>query len=154
MPDDDSISDQYLLMCDTLKKNGFSHYEISNFSKENIQSRHNLKYWQCEEYLGIGPAAHSFLNGKRFYYPRDLKAFINGNSPIADGDGGDLAERIMLSLRLKSGIKTEILPPAAMDKCRLFEKHGLGIFENDSFFLTNRGMLLSNSIITDILEEF
>ena len=152
LPDDDSICDQYLLMCDTLEKAGFCHYEISNFAKNSFESRHNLKYWNCEEYLGLGPSAHSFLDGKRFYYPRDLKQFIKGNTPIPDGDGGDLNEQIMLALRLKKGIKTDVLSPKAIEKCELFAKNGLGVLKDDIFSLTDQGMLLSNTIITEILE--
>ena len=154
LPDDDGISDQYLYMCEYLENNGFCHYEISNFCKDNKASRHNLKYWKCEEYLGLGPSAHSFLKGKRFFYPRDLKAFIKGNSPTPDGDGGDKTERIMLALRLKDGIKTDILSPNAVKKCELFAKNGLAVLENGIFSLTNNGMLLSNTIICEILEEF
>ena len=152
LPDDDSICDQYLLMCDTLEKAGFCHYEISNFAKNSFESRHNLKYWDCEEYLGLGPSAHSFLNGKRFFYPRDLKQFIKGNTPIPDGDGGDLNEQIMLALRLKKGIKTDILPTKAIKKCELFAQNGLGVLKDDIFSLTDQGMLLSNTIISEILE--
>ena len=153
-PDDDAVSDQYLFMCEYLENKGFCHYEISNFSKGDPQSRHNLKYWKCEEYLGLGPSAHSYLDGKRFYYPRDLKALIKGNTPTPDGDGGSTQEQIMLALRLKDGIKAEALPTAAKEKCEFFAKNGLGIFENDNFSLTNSGMLLSNTIISEILEEF
>ncbi len=152
LPDDDNISDQYLLMCDTLEKCGFSHYEISNFCKDGMMSRHNLKYWKCKEYLGLGPSAHSFLDGNRFYYPRDLKAFIKGNTPINDGVGGDMAEQIMLGIRLEKGVKLSLLSTDAKAKCELFSKNGLGLFKNESFCLTNKGMLLSNTIITEILE--
>ena len=154
LPDDDAVSDQYLFMCEYLESKGFCHYEISNFCKNDMASRHNLKYWQCEEYLGIGPSAHSYFEGKRFYYPRDLKAFINGNLPTPDGNGGDLEEQIMLALRLKDGIKTDILPTNALKKCELFAKNGFGILQNGNFSLTNNGMLLSNTIIREILEEF
>ena len=153
MPDDDAVSDQYLFMCEYLENNGYCHYEISNFCKSNAASRHNLKYWKCEEYLGIGPSAHSFLDGKRFFYPRDLKAFINGNLPTPDGEGGDLSEQIMLALRLKDGIKTDILNERVLKKCELFAKNGLAILENRNFSLTDNGMLLSNTIISEILEE-
>ncbi len=152
LPDDDGVSDQYLFMCEHLENNGFCHYEISNFAKNSFESRHNLKYWQCDEYLGIGPSAHSFLNGKRFFYPRDLKQFIKGNTPIPDGDGGDLGEQIMLSLRLKKGVETDILSPNAIKKCELFAKNGLGVLNGNNFSLTNPGMLLSNTIISEILE--
>ncbi len=152
LPDDDNVSEQYLLMCDTLEKQGFSHYEISNFAKNGFESRHNLKYWECKEYLGLGPSAHSFLDGKRFYYPKDLKAFIKGNKPINDGVGGDIEERLMLALRLKRGVEIDTLSTAAKTKCQLFAKNGLAVLEKGNFQLTNRGMLLSNSIITEILE--
>ena len=154
LPSEDGICDQYLFMCDYLRKHGFSHYEISNFCKDGKKSRHNLKYWQCREYIGIGPSAHSFLDGKRFYYPRDLKGFIKGNSPIFDGFGGDKTEQIMLGLRLDSGIDFDILPPDAQKKCAEFAKRGLGILKDNRFSLTDKGMLLSNAIITEILEDF
>ena len=154
LPDDDLVCDQYLFMCDYLESNGYCHYEISNFCKNEMSSRHNLKYWKCEEYLGLGPSAHSFLDGKRFFYPRDLKAFIKGNAPMPDGNGGDKCEEIMLALRLKDGIRTDNLPTSAKKKCELFAKNGLGILENGIFSLTSNGMLLSNTIISEILEEF
>ncbi len=102
--------------------------------------------------MGIGPSAHSFLNGERFYYPRDLKAFIKGNKPINDGSGGELEEQIMLGLMLKKGVQNELLSTDAVKKCQLFAENGLGIFKTGSYSLTNKGMLLSNSIITEILE--
>ncbi len=150
LPDEDNICDQYLFMCDYLKYHGFSHYEISNFSKNGYESRHNLKYWNCEEYLGLGPSAHSFLDSNRFYYPRDLKAFISGNAPIPDGTGGDQNEKVMLSLRLKSGVE---LKSINQNKAKLFEKAGLGTIKNDNFSLTDQGMLVSNQIITELLEN-
>lgn len=150
LPDEDNTCDQYLFMCDYLKNHGFSHYEISNFSKDGYESRHNLKYWNCEEYLGIGPSAHSFLKGRRFYYPRELKSFIAGNIPIPDGTGGDENEKTMLALRLESGVD---LKKINHNKAYLFEKMGLGTINNDSFSLTDQGMLVSNQIITELLEN-
>ncbi len=150
LPDEDSVCDQYLFMCKYLENKGYSHYEISNFAKPTFESRHNLKYWNCEEYLGIGPSAHSFIDGKRFYYPRNLKAFINGNTPLSDGEGGSEEEKLMLALRLKKGMSIRNLP---QDKAKLFVKNGLAIIENDNFSLTNKGMLVSNQIIMDLLEN-
>lgn len=160
LPSDDETADQYLFMCDFLKSKGYNHYEISNFSKENFESRHNLIYWHGEEYLGIGPAAHSFIDKKRFYYEKDLKGFLNGNKPVFDGCGGDLTEYVMLNLRLKDGIsKTElqkrldgILPDSFFKKCELFKSQKLINTEDDKIFLTDNGMLLSNSIISELLE--
>ncbi len=161
LPDDDEVSKQYLYMSEFLEKNGYSHYEISNFAKKGFESRHNLKYWLLEDYLGIGPSAHSFYEGERFYYPRDIKAFIGGNAHVSDGNGGDIEEYIMLRLRLKEGFKpieTEKrynikIPKGFYDKCKSFEKAGLMEIREDRYSLTNNGFLLSNSIITELLEE-
>ena len=162
LPDGDGAAEQYLFMCGYLEKRGYRHYEISNFCLENYESRHNLKYWNCEEYLGIGPAAHSFLNGRRFYYPRDLKAFINGNEPVYDCTGGDREEYIMLRLRLKEGLlfkayktrfKTEV--PKGLIKAALpLERAGLLKITDNALVLTDLGMIVSNSILTELLENF
>lgn len=160
LPDDDAVSDQYLLMCEYLKEKGYGHYEISNFAKESFESRHNLKYWLGADYLGLGPSAHSFIDNKRFFYPRDLKGFIEGNSPIFDGLGGGEEEFIMLRLRLKSGVNEneyrnkfgKNLTDTFKEKAQLFQKNGLMTIENDRYSLTDSGMLLSNSIITECLE--
>lgn len=160
LPDADKCADQYLFLCDELCKKGFEHYEISNFCRKGYESRHNLKYWHCEEYLGLGPAAHSFLNGKRFYYPRDLKGFMNGNAPLPDGDGGGREEFIMLNLRTNTGIEFEKyrrlfgdLPDGITKAAKRFAAAGLINITNRGISLTDRGMLVSNSIITDFLEE-
>ncbi len=152
LPDEDNVSEQYLFMCDYLENKGYSHYEISNFCKENYESRHNLKYWKAQEYLGIGPSAHSFLSGKRFYYPKDLKKFINSPQTVFDDFGGQEEEKIMLNLRLRDGIDTSLFSEKAKQKCELFSKNGLGILQNNRFCLTDKGMLVSNAIICEILE--
>ncbi len=150
LPSEDEICDQYLFMCEFLENKEFSHYEISNFAKPDFESRHNLKYWNCEEYLGIGPSAHSFLDNKRFFYPRDLKNFIKGSTPLPDGEGGSEEEKLMLALRLKDGVCANILPQT---KVELFVKNGLAKLQNGKFSLTNKGMLVSNQIITELLEN-
>ena len=160
LPDEDQTAEQYLFMCRYLEENGFLHYEISNFAKSGFEGKHNLKYWHCEEYLGIGPSAHSFLEGERFYYPRDSRAFLNGEPPVSDGEGGGEEEYIMLALRLKEGLcfkkyrerfgkdLNDGIKKAALP----LKDAGLLNINNDSISLTDRGMLLSNSIITNLLE--
>ncbi len=151
LPDEDKTADQYLQMCDFLENKGYNHYEISNFAKNGKTSRHNLKYWELEYYLGLGPAAHSFIDGKRFYYGRNLNEFIEGSSPIPDGEGGNEEERIMLALRLKKGLEIKFNGKLS-EKCKLLENSGLLEVKSDRIILTDKGMLLSNSIITEILE--
>ena len=159
IPDDDGIADQYLSLCKSLKSRGFLHYEISNFAKEGFQSRHNNKYWLCEEYIGIGPAAHSFFGGKRFFYERDLNSFLKKPKITEDGEGGSAEEFIMLSLRLKRGLVFRELErrfnitfcAETMTTIKNLEKNGLCTVTDTSVSLTDEGMLVSNSVINIIL---
>ena len=161
MPDEDGIADQYLLLCDYLKANGYGHYEISNFAKQGFEGRHNINYWKCGEYLGFGPAAHSFFEGKRFYCAPDIANFLENPCYIPDGTGGTPDEYIMLGLRLSGGISSNkfkekfntALPKGILEKARFYEKQGLCITNGRRISLTNEGMLVSNSIITSFIEE-
>ena len=148
LPDENEISEQYLLVSRTLQNAGYEHYEISNFAKAGKASRHNVNYWKCGEYLGLGPAAHSFLDGKRFYFERDLKAYINGATPTPDGYGGSEEEKLMLGLRLKDGVDYDALPKLKAD---LFINNDLAKKRDGKFFLTNKGFLISNAIIGELI---
>lgn len=160
LPDEDKTSDLYLFAVDELQKAGYKQYEISNFSKEGFESRHNLKYWHCEEYLGIGASAHSFVDGKRFYYSRSIDDFINGFSPADDGLGGDKEEYIMLALRLSEGLIfseyekrfSKPVPEKMLIKAAELEKHGLVTINKNAIALTVKGFLLSNSVICALID--
>ena len=155
LPDDDSQAEQYLLMCEILEKNGYSHYEISNFARPGFEGRHNLKYWNCEEYLGFGPSAHSFFEGKRFYYPADIKGYLREPQTVFDGLGGDMEERLMLGLRLKKGIDlSEFLCDNinVRERIKILEDGNLVRLNGNILSLTDKGMLLSNAVIADLLE--
>lgn len=159
LPYEDATADMYILLADELEKNGFVHYEISNFAKNGFEGKHNLKYWNAEEYLGIGPSAHSFINGKRFFYPRDMEHFRLGKDPIDDGAGGDEEEYVMLRLRLRDGLifadyskrYEKEFPTEILEKARLFEKQGLMRVTDNSISLTREGFLLSNTIISELI---
>lgn len=160
LPDEDEVCELYLYAIEELEKYGYKQYEISNFSKEGYESRHNLRYWHCEEYLGIGPSAHSFIGGKRFYFERDFEAFIKGISPTPDGDGGDREEYIMLALRLTEGLQNEKytqrfgtdIDEKLINKARILEKEGLVTVADDRISLTVKGFLVSNSVISYLLD--
>ena len=159
LPNDDEVADMYLAMSEKLRASGFEHYEISTFARSGFEGKHNLKYWNCEEYLGLGPSAHSFIDGKRFFYPRDIEYFKNGGEPIPDGNGGDEEEYIMLSLRLKDGIVFEdfekrfekIFPRDIIKKAEKFIENGLMKCDDKSMALTEKGFLLSNLIIAEFI---
>ena len=138
-------------------------YEVSNFARPGFESRHNLKYWRCEQYLGLGPAAHSFWEGRRFYFPRDLAGFVAAQDPWAlrvdDGPGGDLEEQLMLHLRLCEGISLDWIrehfsadTKKLEQRARFLQQHGLTLLKGGRLRLTPQGFLVSNSVIVDLLE--
>ncbi len=164
IPNDDEAGELYLYTSELLKSAGYERYEISNFARNGNISKHNTKYWLGENYLGLGPAAHSFINDKRFYYDRDINSYINNPKEIDDGEGGTVEERLMLNLRLSSGISLKAFAkefPNALDqnkinrlakKAELFAKNGFVNFNGDVISLTDKGALVSNAVIADFAE--
>lgn len=156
--DDDKQADIYLYVCEYLENVGYKQYEISNFSLENFESKHNNKYWRCEEYIGIGPSAHSFYNGKRFHYNRSFGDFYE-NVIVDDGDGGSKEEFIMLNLRLKRGLifkeyeerYNEKISNTLIKKAEFLEKAGYLKIDKEKISLTVKGYLLSNTIIGEFI---
>ena len=160
LPDEDETAELYLFACSELEKQGYLQYEISNYAKKGFESRHNLIYWQGREYLGIGPAAHSFMEGRRFYFDRSLDAFIKGAEAVSDGEGGDFEEYLMLSLRLKEGLKRSEcerkyeggreLFDGALKKARRLPTNLIEADE-EKISLKREGFLISNTIIGMLL---
>lgn len=158
LPDEDAAA-LYLLACRGLEARGYRQYEISNFAQKGFESRHNLKYWLCEEYLGLGPSAHSFLDGKRFHYERSTLGFLRGDEPVQDGEGGDFDEFAMLRLRLAEGLTDKAcrerfgfpIPGRIKKAARLYEPGGLTVCAEDGFHFTPNGFLLSDMLTGEIL---
>lgn len=152
LPDEDEAAKIYLTMVRMLESNGFKQYEISNFAKGGMTSRHNLKYWRREEYLGIGAAAHSFYKGRRFAVARNLREFIDSPRQIeviTDDNPDELEERIMLGLRLSEGIEKPLWE-CVQGALPLIPKQYYKI-ENERLSLTAEGFLVSNEIISTLL---
>ena len=134
-------------------------YEISNFAQKGFESRHNTRYWNCDEYLGFGPAAHSFFNGRRYYYPRSLDSYLKAPVPVPDGNGGSLEEYIMLRLRLCTGInESEMIRRYGVGfsyfdtgTAASLKKSGYINIESGRLFLTRKGFLVSNSVICELI---
>ena len=167
LPDDDTQADMYLSAVEILKAHGFRQYEISNFARKGLLSRHNMKYWMGGEYLGFGPGASSDFAGKRFDIVRDLDAYISamktGGSILADIQQIPPRERAgeYLTTRLRTTVgiqgseyeKQYLLPfaplEASLEKCRM---NGFANKTMDGrWVLTPKGFLISNSIISDLL---
>ena len=163
LPDEDTAADRYWQCCEALQNAGYAQYEISNFAKEGKQSRHNLKYWNSEDYIGIGPAAHSFYDGKRWYYERSFEAFMNGASPIPEDPDSAVAdgsedEYAMLRLRLTDGLRFDLfekrfghpVPTVWKDRAVALPR-SLVITDNNRIALTREGFLLSNALTARII---
>jgi len=149
LPDEDAQAELYLHCCEWLEARGYRQYEVSNFALPGYESRHNLAYWRCEEYYAVGPAAHGFTRGRRWYYPRDLERFLRGGNPVDDGPGGDFEERAMLALRLAEGLQNP--PPEMRLKTERFAGQGLLVMDEEGLRLTREGFLVSNYVIGRLL---
>ena len=158
LANDDMQAEMYLKAVEMLDSLGYKQYEISNFAKQGYESRHNTNYWRCGEYIGIGPSAHSFFDGKRFFYSRSMDDF-NNNKLSFEGTGGDEEEFIMLSLRLKSGLNYSefeekfgyTLTSYIIKKAKEYEKYGYTNVTDKSISFTPKGFLVSNSIISELI---
>lgn len=159
LPDEDAMCDFYLHTCQKMAQLGYTQYEISNFAKTGFESQHNTIYWKLENYLGIGPSAHSCIDGRRFYYPRDIKEFMENPQTVEDGQV-DVDEYIMLSLRLKTGLNlaelkenwNKELTPVQFKKLKMLQKQGYITFEDDNVIsLTPKGFLTENAIACEIM---
>ena len=167
LPNDDDQADMYLYMTDVMERYGYPQYEISNFARPGRQSRHNLKYWQLDEYMGFGPAAHSYVGGVRYSYVRDLKKYLdgveNGGSIVDEYEKIDKAESaaeyIMLGMRTTRGISKDeyfAIYRSGFDKIEYllseYENKGWVRQAGDRWRFTSSGFLLSNILIGTLLE--
>jgi putative oxygen-independent coproporphyrinogen III oxidase len=144
-PDDDDQADKYVVADRALVDHGLQSYEISNWSLPDHECKHNLLYWSQGEYLGIGCAAHSHRDGRRWWNVRTPDRYIEaigaGGPPIAASEHLDDDERriegLQLLLRTRAGVPRSALPEGLDD---LVEPHG------DRLVLTVRGRLLANEV--------
>jgi oxygen-independent coproporphyrinogen-3 oxidase len=162
IPDEDESATLYLTLCEAAETVGYRQYEISNFAKTGYESRHNLKYWRGEPYLGFGPAAHSFFDGKRFYYPRSLTDFVNGCAPLAEEndtiESGTADEYAMLWLRLREGVTEQdftarfgtSIPDEWRARAGALPPH-LVTVDDEGIRFSREGFLLSDPLIARIL---
>lgn len=145
LPDEalDAAMDDFVM--DFLPKQGFSRYEISNYAQNNFACRHNLKYWHYEPYIGVGAAAHSFLNGRRQANTSDIAAYItamiSGQSAVMFSEtlaGAEArGEMIFLALRTTEGLFFH-------DYAKQFNQDFLQDYENILAKLLQQGLICQN----------
>lgn len=169
LPDTKKTTDMYLFAADFLKKSGFLHYEISNFSRPGYECKHNRGYWDFTPYLGVGASAHSFDGKSRRWNVSDPVEYVRllGTSidpmqgfEIID-DQKRILEHLMLSLRVGEGLAiNDIIGDSRIDKCAFKEKIEMmvesGFMEHDSsgnVRLTVRGMVIAEEILSEIAAD-
>ena len=171
LPGDDAEADMYLSSINQLRYYGYLQYEISNFARPGHMCVHNLKYWNCDEYLGFGVSAHSYFNGSRFSFTGDIDRYMQGvtvkESKIRITDECEkveererMGEYIMLRFRLVAGVDSRdfmyrfgrSFESVYGKKCEKFIKNGYMTSRGGVYSLTPSGMFISNYILSDILE--
>lgn len=164
LPSVDDECDMYYDSASLLASHGYSHYEISNYARPGFESRHNLKYWRAENYIGFGASAASYFDGKRYVNTKNIDEYISSAGLNYEGeellnDGERAYEYVMLRLRLREGFSLrEYRERFGMDflteRRELVKRlvaSGLAELSDDRFSLTERGFYVSNSILTEIL---
>ena len=164
--DDKMESRMYHHVCNFLTKNGYFHYETSNFAKKGYESIHNLIYWNCEEYIAIGPSASSYLNSYRFKNIDNLNKYLEGinNNKLITSENDyitfeeKMKEEIILGLRKCNGIsKSNFLKKYSIELFDAFPKiknliiEGLLKEKNDKFYIPQKYFYIGNYIILKIL---
>lgn len=168
LPDDDLQADMYLAAVEILGNKGYRQYEISNFARRGMVSRHNMKYWLGGEYLGFGPDASSDFAGKRFKIVRSLPKYVEGikkgGQVLEEIEEIPLRERageyLMTRLRTTDGISREeyekqyLLPFDPIEEgMKKLQDHNMAAQTPEGrWHLTPEGFLLSNSIIINLQE--
>jgi putative oxygen-independent coproporphyrinogen III oxidase len=165
-PDDDVLADRYLQADDTLHANGFGWYEVSNWARTaQAECQHNRVYWSGGNWWGAGPGAHSHVGGTRWWnlkHPVRYNTAIElGSSPAAGRETlsqrAQLTERLMLEVRMRDGLDVTSLPEAATRQAEqsvtwgLAERIPLG---DGRLVLTQRGRLLADAVVRDLLDVF
>lgn len=167
LPDSDEVADLYDYGRALLAEKGYKRYEISNFCKEGFESRHNMNYWQRGEYIGVGLAASSFMNGKRFTNTFNLddymKCVISGFFPAVDceevSETDAKFEKVMLALRTSKGLslsdyKKEFSSdleedfPSALAKTRKYLDE-----DGDIIRIKDEYLYVQNQILMPFMEE-
>ncbi len=158
-PDDDVLAARYELLDGRLSAAGFDWYEVSNWSLAGGECRHNLGYWDGGEWWGAGPGAHGYVDTTRWWNIKHPNAYADslgeGRLPVADSETLDDATRhtedVMLRLRLRSGLPVAVLSANEAARAQISVSDGLVIRTPDRLVLTDRGRLLADAVVRDVL---
>jgi len=158
MPNDDLMADMYLLVDQMCEDAGLTWYELSNWSKPGHECRHNIAYWENKNWWGLGPGAHSHVDGKRFWnlkHPTTYKQkLFAGQTPILDSEQltADQMkdESILLGIRMRAGLEVELLSPHQLEVLAEYRHNGFVEINEDRVLLTPEGRLIADRIVREI----
>jgi putative oxygen-independent coproporphyrinogen III oxidase len=159
-PDEDDLADKYELAEKLLSQAGFANYEISNWATSAAaQCRHNLAYWLGHNWWGIGPGAHSHVGGVRWWNVKHPAAYAARlDQGISPGHGREILdeetrriERVLLELRLDTGLDPMILTDREQARVPELRARGMIIDRDDQLLLTPAGRLLADGIVRELL---
>lgn len=162
MPNDDLMADMYLLVDELCEAAGFSWYELSNWSKPNHESRHNIAYWRNANWWGLGPGAHSHIDGTRWWNMKHPTAYRNalfgGASPVQDSEELTAQQKsdeaIMLSIRMRGGIPLSSLSLGQKEKVAVYRQSGhldSARWDEGTLQLTPHGRLIADRIVRELV---
>jgi oxygen-independent coproporphyrinogen-3 oxidase len=158
-PDDDVNARRYELLDARLSGAGFDWYEVSNWSRPGGECRHNLGYWDGGEWWGAGPGAHGYVGSTRWWNVKHpnayAKSLADGVLPVADSEELTATDRhtedVMLRLRLRQGLPVGVLTDAEATRASVAVSDGLAVRRADRLVLTERGRLLADAVVRDVL---
>ncbi len=165
VPDEEIERLMYKAIKETLEKNGIYQYEVSNYAKKGCECKHNIKYWQAEEYIGLGCAAHSYYNGARYNNTINLEDYINQKDIVQNKEiliKKDMQEEfIFLGLRMNRGIDLEKYKKRFNSDFLLenskpiqkLKKINLIDFNERYLYLTEKGMDLLDSVVLELIKD-
>ncbi|MBL4935180.1 oxygen-independent coproporphyrinogen III oxidase [Clostridium sp. YIM B02515] len=167
LPEEEIERQMYEYALIFLKKRGYEHYEISNFSKHGMESKHNMVYWSMDNYIGCGTGAHSFMNGIRYRNIEDIEKYIYmmnlKNSAVVEEytntDKDNMEEFMFMGLRKINGIsKNEFKEKFNIDihsvygtVINKFLNNKLLLEDNERIYLSSRGIELSNQVMCEFI---
>ncbi|MEO3761131.1 radical SAM family heme chaperone HemW [Mycobacterium sp. B14F4] len=159
-PDDDVLARRYELLDATLAAAGFDWYEVSNWCRPGGECRHNVGYWNGGEWWGAGPGAHGFVGATRWWNVKHPNAYAQslaaGELPVADYEQLDAdsshVEDVMLRVRLRDGLPMAMLRESERRRVDTAVGDGLLTLDADRLVLTDRGRLLADAVVRDLLD--
>jgi oxygen-independent coproporphyrinogen-3 oxidase len=164
IPDDEELEAQYRLIRHRLKSAGFMQYEISNFAHPGRESRHNMLYWEGDDFLALGASASGYFSGTRYQNPADLAAYrlqIASGRALgdADPDQDQVADYIMMRMRLTAGLNLNEYRArfgrdffeTREDAIRRMTEMGLLIHKDGILRLSSDAFFISNAVIGELL---